>query len=218
MGTPKINMVGRQYGSLKVIRYAGVKNRRRTMWECECVCGKIVEVDGTHLRNGHTKSCGCLNRERIGELNKKTGMSKSKLYNVYRNMLNRCYREKDRHYNSYGGRGITVCNEWLGEKGFETFMLWAFASGYKQNSKRGECTIDRIDVNGNYEPDNCRWVNQVVQCNNKRFTRRVIVNGEEDTVANLSRKYNINYYTLLHYSKGFPNIKYPELKIEVIDL
>lgn len=215
-GVPKIDMKGKQFTYLTVIDYAGTTGRRRTMWLCECKCGKRVKVDGAHLRDGHTKSCGCYNREQISNLNKKTGKTNTRIHYVYWNMRNRCYRESDSNYQSYGGRGIRVCDEWLGEHGFENFLEWAELSGYKPDAKRGECTLDRIDVNGNYEPSNCRWVSQSVQCNNKRTTRRIIINGQEDTVANMARKYNMNYFTLLHYSKGFKNCKYPELNIEVV--
>lgn len=214
----KNDLKGKKFNRLTVLECVGQKGRRRTMWRCICDCGNVVIVDGSHLKNGHTKSCGCYNKDRIGNLNKKTGKTNTRIHYVYLNMINRCNRKDSREYRLYGARGIKVCEEWLGEHGFENFYKWAIQTGYDINAKRGECTLDRIDVNGNYEPDNCRWVSQIIQCNNRRITRRVIVNGEEDTVANLSRKYNIDYDTLLRYSKGFPNIKHPELKIEVVSI
>ena len=214
----KNDLKGKKFNRLTVIEYVGQKGRRRTMWHCICDCGNVVIAESSHIKSGHTKSCGCYSKDRIGNLNKKTGMSNTRIHYVYHNMINRCNRKDSREYRLYGARGIKVCEEWSGEHGFENFYKWAIQTGYDINAKRGECTLDRIDVNGNYEPDNCRWVSQLIQCNNRRITRRVIVNGEEDTVANLSRKYNIDYYTLLRYSKGFPNIKHPELKIEVVSV
>jgi len=210
------DLTGQKFNRLTVLSYARTTGRRRTMWCCKCDCGNVVEVDATHLKDGHTKSCGCYSRERIENLNKKTGKTNTRIHYVYLNMVNRCTRLNNHEYELYGGRGIKVCDEWLGEHGFENFYKWAMESGYKPDAKRGECTLDRKDVNGNYEPSNCRWVDQITQCNNRRITRRVIVNGVEDTVANLARIHNINYFTLLHYSKGFPNVKHPELNIEVI--
>lgn len=212
----KNDLTNQKYENLTVIEYVGQRGRRRTIWRCKCDCGNIIEVDGSHLKTGHTKSCGCLSQNRIKYLNYKTGESKSKLYLVYRNMLNRCYREKDKNFKHYGGRNIKVCPEWLGKNGYLNFSKWAKENGYKED-KRGICTLDRMDVNGNYCPDNCRWVSQIIQCNNRRITRKIQINGEVDTVSNMSRKHNINYNTLLLYSKGHPNIRHRELNIEVVN-
>lgn len=207
---PKIDMVGKKFGRLTVLEYAGVAGRRRTMWKCQCDCGNIVKVEGTHLRDGHTKSCGCLNKELIGNLNYKIGLSGTKLYYSYRNMVNRCTREDDGGFKDYGGRGIVVCQEWLGENGFVNFANWALSHGYKD-----ELTIDRKDNDKGYSPDNCRWVDRYVQANNKRNNRFVKVNGEIGTVANMAKKYGVSYYNLMHYANGGQNCKYPELRIEV---
>lgn len=210
---PKIDMVGKKFGRLTVLKYAGVVGRRRTMWICRCDCGSIVEVDGTHLRNGHTKSCGCLCSELIRNVNYKNGLSRTKLHYAYFNMLNGCYREDNHEFSDYGGRGITVCDEWMGENGFVNFADWSLSHGYKEG-----LTIDRIDNDKGYSPDNCRWVDRYIQANNKRTTKYIKINGEVDTVANMSRKYNVSYWNLLHYSKGGKNCKYPNLEIEVVDI
>lgn len=138
----KIEMKGKKFGKLTVIEYAGQKSKRRTMWKCICDCGNIVVVDGTHLRDGHTKSCGCLSVERMSKLNYKNGLSSTKLQYAYNNMKNRCYRVKGRNYNDYGGRGIKLCDEWNGKDGFENFCRWACKSGYKEGM-----TLDRTDNN-----------------------------------------------------------------------
>lgn len=207
----KIEMKGKKFGKLIVIEYAGQKSRRRTMWKCICDCGNIVVVDGTHLRDGHTKSCGCLSIERISKLNYKNGLSNTKLQYTYNNMKNRCYRVKGRNYNNYGGRGIKLCDEWNGKDGFENFCRWACESGYKDG-----LTLDRMDNNMGYSPNNCRWVDRYTQGNNKRNNRFVKINGEIGTVANMARKYNVGYWNLIRYSKGGKNAKYPDLKIEVV--
>lgn len=209
----KVDLTGQKFNRLTVLTYAGVKGRRRSMWLCRCDCGKALEVDGTHLKSGHTKSCGCYSKERIGNLNKKTGRTKTKLYYTYRNILNRCYRSENSSHKYYKDRNIQMCPEWLDKNhGFERFQEWALANGYKEG-----LSIDRIDNDKGYSPDNCRWVDSYVQANNKRHNYYLRINGEIDTVGNLSRKYNVSYWNLLHYAKGGKNCKYPNLEIEVCD-
>ena len=116
-------------------------------------------------------------------------------------------------FENYGGRGIGVCEEWRNKKnGFEVFAKWSFENGYTD-----ELTLDRIDNNGDYSPDNCRWVDMYVQANNKRNNWRLRVNGEIDTVGNWARRLNVSYWNLLHYAKGGKNMKYPELEIEAVN-
>ena len=208
----KIDLTGHKYGRLTVIEYAGTAHKKReNVWKCQCDCGNIRIVTGSHLRSGHTTSCGCKSIEHVTSMNYKTGLSNSKLNRTYRNMINRCYWTKQRNYNDYGGRGITVCDEWRGDKGFENFSEWSFKNGYSD-----KLTIDRIDNEAGYSPDNCRWVDRYVQGNNKRNNRFVKINGEIGTVANMARKYNVDYWNLMHYAKGGQNCKYPELKIEAV--
>lgn len=208
----KIDLTGRKYGRLSVLSYAGQKGRRRTMWKCRCDCGNIVEVESTHLRTEHTKSCGCISKENISKLNYKNGLSNSRLNTAYRNMLNRCYREKDSMYDLYGGRGIIVCDEWLPRNnGFVNFCEWAISHGYSEH-----LTLDRIDNEKGYFPDNCRWVDKYQQANNKRNNYYLNINGKIDTVGNWARKLNISYWNLLHYAKGGCNCKYPELNIQAV--
>ena len=100
------------------------------------------------------------------------GMSKTRINNIYHSMKERCYCETQNTYKRYGGRGIKVCDEWLGKYGFRNFYNWAMSTGYDYNAKRGECTIDRINVDGNYEPSNCRWVDAKIQRSNQRPRKR----------------------------------------------
>lgn len=209
------DLTNKRFGNLVAKKYAGQNDRRATFWECICDCGKTTIVQSIHLKSGHTKSCGCKHKEQnknFGKINYKNGLSNTRLWRAYRNMINRCYREKNIEYKYYGGRGIEVCQEWLNkEKGFINFCDWSLSNGYKEN-----LSLDRIDVNKNYEPSNCRWVDIYVQANNKTTTKKLKINGEIDTVSNWSRKLNVSYWNLLHYAKGGNNCKYPHLKIEVV--
>lgn len=207
-----IDLTGMKFNKLTVIRLYERTAKRRYMWLCRCDCGKEKVILGDHLKNGHTKSCGCYAREKIKNLNKKTGLTQTKLFYTYHNMHTRCERKQSSMYALYGGRGINVCEEWSGRNGFKNFAKWSIQNGYKEGLQ-----IDRIDNDKGYFPDNCRWVSIIEQANNKRNTVFISVNGEIDTVANLARKHNVSYWNLLKYAKGGKNCKYPNLKIEVVD-
>lgn len=213
------DLTGQRFTRLTVVEF--VEMRKRTpYWRCKCDCGNERIVSTTHLKAGHSKSCGCMTRERIGLINKKTGLTNTRLFYVYHNMHMRCERSDNRHYRSYGERGITICEEWCGEHGFENFSKWAFANGYKDiryENGRSILTLDRIDVNGNYEPNNCRWVDKYVQANNRRNNRHIKINGEIDTLTNMSRKYGIYIGTLRNYANGVKPTKYDYLDIEVVN-
>ena len=239
-----IDLTGKRVGRLLVVKRAANNKDGRTMWLCRCDCGNERVVSGKSLRNGHTKSCGCLNRdiaskmslkdhtgERFGHLvvlrraddyispggrrhvrwacrcdcgneievdtcelvgsgeNRSCGCYKSevtrvshtthngshdRLYKVYSNIKNRCYNRNSNDYKYYGERGIKMCEEWYND--YASFRDWAYKNGYNEEAAFGECTIDRIDVDGMYEPTNCRWVNMSVQSAN----RRNVINKRND--------------------------------------
>lgn len=166
------DLSGIRFGLLVAKNHFSTKssNRKRTKWVCLCDCGNSVVVTGSNLTSGHTKSCGCLNSKKTSERNKvimvKHGGSNDRLYGVWRSMKKRCNNTNDKRYKDYGGRGIKVCEEW--EKDYSAFKKWAYENGYDENAEYGCCTIDRINVNGNYCPENCRWISNLEQQKNKR--------------------------------------------------
>lgn len=163
MARPIKNISGQSFGLLTVIKLDHTKNGR-SYWLCKCQCGNECIAARDSLLRGDTKSCGCLrvdNILQVSKLNMRHGQKKTRLYSIYHNMIQRCKNSNRNDYNRYGGRGITVCQEWLDD--FINFYNWAINSGYNE-----ELTIDRIDVNGNYEPNNCRWATWEVQRLNKR--------------------------------------------------
>lgn len=167
-----IDLIGNRFGRLLVVSKSGKRNPTGSIyWECRCDCGTRLLVDGRGLRAGKQRSCGCLQREYAhNQHNNLThGGRNERLYRVWRGMLDRCYYPSHNRYDIYGGRGITVCDEW--RTNYAAFRDWAMATGYDPEAPRGKCTIDRINVDGNYEPANCRWVDMKVQGKNKRDRR-----------------------------------------------
>lgn len=183
-----IDLTGKKFGRLTVLSRADV-NYNRTKWNCLCECGTEKIILGCHLKTGKTISCGCSSRDRIGKLNLTHGMSKSRIYNVWANIKTRCYNNRCKSYKNYGGRGITMCDEW--NLDFDKFYNWAMKNGYDD-----KLSIDRIDVNGNYQPDNCRWATHKEQSNNTRRTIKVKYNNTLYSMKELSEMFNIKYWTM----------------------
>ena len=176
-----IDLTGQRFGRLTVVKQGPHKvyasGKRIVAWICLCDCGKDVLVSGEVLRREHgSKSCGCYSKELQRVLHTTHGLSKSKLYNVWRAIKSRCTNPNDSAYANYGGRGIRMCDEWYGD--YTIFHKWATANGYDES-----LSIDRIDVNGNYCPENCRWVNEKEQANNRRTNRLITHNGETHNVT-----------------------------------
>ena len=161
------DLTGQRYGRLVAIKPIYSKNKY-IYWLCQCDCGNQCEVNGHFLKRGSTKSCGCLRKDLAKNKadtllhNPIHGLSHTRISNIHNNMIQRCYNPNNHKYKNYGGRGISICDEWLGKNGLINFNNWARANGYQD-----DLSIDRIDVNGNYEPSNCRWTNNIVQGNNR---------------------------------------------------
>lgn len=184
------NLIGKRFERLTVIeRVSSPLNRKGKCidWLCVCDCGKQKVLSSEVLTHGKSKSCGCLLREISKRRNYKHGETKTHLYSIWSGMRERCYKEKCASYEHYGKRGIRVCDEWNGNNGYVNFAKWAKENGYSDNLSRWEQSIDRIDVNKDYSPDNCRWVTNTVQQNNKRTNYRITVKGETHTIAEWSR-------------------------------
>lgn len=164
------DLTNRKLGRLTVLEMVGISESRRNLWLCQCDCGNRAVVPATSLVSGHTQSCGCLMRETVSRQFTTHGESNSRLYTVWSGMINRCESPRHNAYKHYGGRGIKLCDEW--RNSYEAFRDWAYANGYDENAEYGDCTIDRIDVNGNYEPSNCRWVDAKTQAKNQRPRKR----------------------------------------------
>ena len=160
------NIQGQRFGRLTALRYDHTNKNNNAVWECQCDCGRKMLTMTASLKSGNTKSCGCLHNEQLSQRRKTHGESRSRLHIVWKGMLQRCNNANKKNYHNYGGRGIKVCSEW--QNSFEAFRDWAMANGYNPEAKRGECTLDRIDVNGNYCPENCRWITNAEQQRNKR--------------------------------------------------
>lgn len=166
------NLVGKTYGYLTVIEKTDIKRAKKGIyWKCRCSCGKEVVINGNDIRYGNTISCGCSKVNRF----KTHGLSDTRLYSIWTDMKQRCLNRNAKAFDYYGKKGITICDEWLD---FVKFYEWSMSNGYKD-----DLTIDRIDVNGDYSPDNCRWVDMTTQLNNTSRNHFITKDGERKTVA-----------------------------------
>lgn len=195
------NLIGLRFGKLTVLKRCESRNRR-SMWLCKCDCGNEVELSRNHLSTGNTKSCGCLRKDAIRKAiaaSTKHNGRHTRLYSVWITMKQRCYNNNATDYENYGGRGIVVCETW--RDSFEEFKMWAYENGYDENASKGICTLERKDVDGNYEPSNCKWTTMKEQSNNKRNNVFISFNGEIKTVSQLSQEYGVKYITLYNRIK-----------------
>lgn len=183
------DLTGKRFGKWTVISRAENAGHH-TMWNCVCDCGKHKKVYATHLTSGLSPSCGCITKGRIGKLNYTHGKCKTRLYNIWAGIKGRCSNPNVSSYHIYGERGIKICKEW--DSSFESFEKWALENGYKD-----DLSIDRIDVNGDYTPQNCKWSTNKEQSNNTRRTIFVEYENQKFSVKGLSEHLGLNYNRLL---------------------
>lgn len=197
-GTGVVDKTGEVFGRLTVLRRSDRKSGRKTYWVCQCECGNIKEVRSDCL--GIVNSCGCLKREQNKinlEANHRHKLSGTRLYNEWQCIKRRCLNKNDKRYSDYGGRGIRLCDEWLVP---DNFFEWAMANGY-----RDDLTIDRVNNNCDYEPSNCRWVDNKTQSNNKRSNILINYCGKVQTLKQWCEELNINYKRSWdRYKRGLP--------------
>lgn len=179
------NLTGNRFGKLVVVEDVGRRNRS-ILWRCECDCGGSKNVTSINLTTGKCKSCGCLQKEMASESNKTHGDSKTKLFMIWSDMRKRCSNKNHHAYKYYGEKGVKVDKEW--NSSFITFKEWSLNNGYAIG-----LSIDRIDVNGNYEPSNCRWVTHKAQMNNTTRNNNILYNGKTQSLTDWCEELNLPY-------------------------
>lgn len=184
----KNDLTGQRFGKLTVIEYLGRKNHQN-YWKCRCDCGNIVCCYHYNLTRGTSTSCGCLRSYYARKVRNCHGEATTRLYKEWGRMRNRCYNKNSPDYNRYGGRGIKACSEW---DTFWPFREWALANGYTD-----ELSLDRIDVNKDYSPENCRWITMREQQSNKRTNIFIEHNGRKQTVAQWANELGILKETIM---------------------
>lgn len=198
------DLTGQRFGRLVVIRRGENSRTGSVRWLCQCDCGNTKEVYRSALKSGLTKSCGCWQKDHPAQ--KTHGMSKTKIYGILCGMKDRCYNPNTPSYQNYGARGIKICQEWLDDP--MAFIKWAYEHDFDEDAAQDECQIERIDVNGDYCPENCKWADSFEQANNKRNTIILEYNGEKhnllewSNITGLSREIIYERVHCYHWSVG----------------
>lgn len=189
------DLTGQRFGRLTVIERA--PSNTQTRWKCRCDCGNEVSVLANNLKRGHTISCGCYREESRVKVKTTHGYTHTRIYGVWGKIKGRCYQKNNPSYPRYGGRGITMCDEWRDHP--ESFIKWAYENGYDENAEYGECTVDRIDNNKGYSPENCRIVDMKTQSNNRRSNLWIEHNGESKTLSQWADTFGTDPMRLRYY-------------------
>ena len=178
------DLTGKRFGMLTAQHVHRIDGK--VYWKCKCECGNERVIATGRLTTGSAYSCGCVRRKIDPRI--KHGMANTRIYAIFKGMRARCTNENHPYYKNYGGRGIKVCDEWMADDGFEKYYKWSMENGYAE-----DLSIDRIDNDGNYEPSNCRWVDNKTQSNNTSTNRRFVFMGKEYTMAQISDMTNVPY-------------------------
>ena len=187
------DLTGKKFGRWTVIKRVENNKNGDSMWLCQCSCDKhtLRVVRGGSLRQGKSTSCGCIAIEKRLKCDNIHGHSGERIYTIWHDMKQRCENPNDKYYHNYGGRGIKTCSEW--KNSFQAFYNWSIVNGYKEN-----LTLDRIDGNKGYSPDNCRWVTRKFQANNTRRNVILKFNEVSHTMVEWSDILDISYMALCH--------------------
>ncbi len=186
IGRPLKDITNKKFGRLTAIKFDCMAGGYHAKWLCRCICGNNTVVFLSSLRTGHTKSCGCLQRERTSKASITHGMSRSPIYFIWKSMRQRCLNPHDKYYKDYGGRGIKVCERW---SKFDNFLK---DMGPRPEGKQ----LDRINNDGDYKPSNCRWATTKQQANNQRNCRQIKYKSRKITILELSEELGISYRAL----------------------
>lgn len=190
------DITGKRFGKLVAVSHRFENGD--AIWKCKCDCGSIIEVVSSDLNRGRKTSCGCWTHELISNAMRKHGLCKTRIWRIWTGMKTRCYNKNDKAYKNYGGRGIAICDEW--KEDLTAFSDWAMKNGY-----RDDLTIERIDVDGNYSPENCKWITLAEQEQNRRNTIFLEYKGEKLRINEWAERYGIDPLILrarLYKGKG----------------
>ena len=179
------DLTNQKFNRLTVLKLAP-KHKNKIAWLCRCDCGKTIIVLASNLTNNRTRSCGCLKMEKLLQRSTIHNQRHTKIYEVWKTLKQRCFNPTNISYKNYGGRGITICEDW--KNNFSSFYEWSMKNGYKEG-----LSIDRIDNNGNYCPENCRWTDRKTQANNTRTNHFITFRNQTKTIAEWSRHFNLPY-------------------------
>ena len=189
------DLTGRVYGRVTVVRFVDTIKKHPT-WQCICECGTVFQCTSGRLTSGNTKSCGCLKREVTGRLNLKHGCARVEKrtpeYTVWKGVVKRCFNPNDSNFANYGGRGITVCDRWMEPDG-QGFLNFLYDMGKRPSLAH---SIDRIDVDGDYEPGNCRWADSKQQARNRTDNRVLTLNEKSQTMVEWAEELGMSYMVL----------------------
>jgi len=185
------DLIGKKINRLTILIELGKNKKGKTEFLCQCDCGEFKAYEGRQLKSGEIKTCGNHLVEFIKSANITHGDTGTRIYRIHANMLQRCGNSNDKNFSDYGGRGISVCTEWSGDNGYTIFKKWALDNKYDDS-----LSIDRVDVNGDYEPNNCRWASNEAQQRNKRNTKFYTYDNKTQSLIEWAEEYDLNYNSL----------------------